>query len=101
MAGSISSRVELPLRFSEATCQENVWESGGIAPRVLNLDLRGEWSASRIAGFSTGERAPGTHWVEGSSTLCDLCCTVERPSLNKLRNITMRRLAHAPPQSPM
>jgi hypothetical protein len=23
----------------------------------------GEWSASRITRFNTGERAPGTHWI--------------------------------------
>jgi hypothetical protein len=25
----------------------------------------GEWSASRPSRFTPGERAPGTHWIEG------------------------------------
>jgi hypothetical protein len=25
----------------------------------------GEWSASRPGRFTTGERAPGTHWIGG------------------------------------
>jgi hypothetical protein len=25
----------------------------------------GEWSASRTSRFTPGERAPGTHWIEG------------------------------------
>jgi hypothetical protein len=25
----------------------------------------GEWSASRPGHFTTGERAPGTHWIGG------------------------------------
>jgi hypothetical protein len=43
------------------------WGSGGIAPRILwprQLD-GGEWSASRPCRFDAGERAPGTHWIEG------------------------------------
>jgi hypothetical protein len=27
--------------------------------------VRGEWSASRPGRFTPGERAPGTHWMEG------------------------------------
>jgi hypothetical protein len=27
--------------------------------------LRGEWSASYTGRFTPGERAPGTHWIEG------------------------------------
>jgi len=43
-------------------------ESGGIAPRILNVCTRWRWgSASRPGRFTSGERAPGTHrrgcWV--------------------------------------
>jgi hypothetical protein len=27
--------------------------------------IRGEWSVSRPSRFTPGERAPGTHWIEG------------------------------------
>jgi len=41
-------------------------ESGGIAPRILNLVTSaldgGEWEASHI-GLTPGERAPGIQWI--------------------------------------
>jgi hypothetical protein len=38
--------------------------SGGVAPPFLTSALDGgEWSASRPARFTPGERAPGTHWI--------------------------------------
>jgi hypothetical protein len=36
-----------------------------MAPRILNLGIRGEWSASRFGRFTPEERAPGTHWIGG------------------------------------
>jgi hypothetical protein len=44
--------------FSETLHYENMCGSGGIAPRVLNLGAR--WRFAPI-----GERAAGTHWIEG------------------------------------
>jgi hypothetical protein len=42
------------------------WGSGGIAPRFLTSALDGgEWSASGTSRFTTGEIAPGTHWIGG------------------------------------
>jgi hypothetical protein len=41
------------------------WESGGIAPRILDLGTRWEWSASRLGRFTPRERAPGTHSIGG------------------------------------
>jgi hypothetical protein len=42
------------------------WESGGIAPRILDLGTRvSEWSASRGGRFTPRETAPGTHWIGG------------------------------------
>jgi hypothetical protein len=42
------------------------WRSGGIAPRILELDTnRGECSASHPSRFTLRERAPGTHWIGG------------------------------------
>jgi hypothetical protein len=32
---------------------------GGVASTLVG----GEWSASRPARFTPGERAPGTHWI--------------------------------------
>jgi hypothetical protein len=45
---------------------EDVWGSGSIAPAFLTsaLDVS-EWSGSRPGRFSSGERAPSTHWVGG------------------------------------
>jgi hypothetical protein len=40
--------------------------SGGIAPPFLTSELDGdELSASRPGCFTPGERASGTHWIEG------------------------------------
>jgi hypothetical protein len=39
------------------------YEEVEIAPPFLTLALDGgEWSASRLYRFNSGERAPGTHW---------------------------------------
>jgi hypothetical protein len=41
-------------------------ESGIIAPSFMASSLDGgEWSASRFDCFTSGERAPGIHWVGG------------------------------------
>jgi hypothetical protein len=43
---------------------EDLWGSGGIAPPFLISALDGgEWSASRPYHFTSGEIAPGTHWI--------------------------------------
>jgi len=39
------------------------WESGGRAPRILDLGTRWRWSSSCSGHFSCRERAPGTHWI--------------------------------------
>jgi hypothetical protein len=37
-----------------------------IASRFLDLGIiGGEWSASHPCPFTSGERAPGTHWTGG------------------------------------
>jgi len=42
------------------------WESGGIAPRILNSALDGgEWSASRPGRFTLRARASATHSIGG------------------------------------
>jgi hypothetical protein len=41
------------------------WRSGGIAPRILELGTRGEWSTSRPGRFTPRDRAPGTNWIGG------------------------------------
>jgi hypothetical protein len=43
---------------------EDVWWSGGIVPRILDLGKHGgEWSASQPGRFSRKERASDTHWI--------------------------------------
>jgi hypothetical protein len=45
-------------------CHEDMWGSGGIAPPFLASALDGGgWSASCPGLFTSGERAPGTHWI--------------------------------------
>jgi hypothetical protein len=47
-------------------CYEDIFGSGGIAPHLLTSALHeGEWSASRPGRFTSGERAPGSHWIGG------------------------------------
>jgi hypothetical protein len=41
------------------------WGSGGIAPRILGIATKWEWSASRPGRFTPRERAPGSHWIGG------------------------------------
>jgi len=42
------------------------WESGGIAPRILNLSTRwGVWPASRPGCFTSVERTRSTRWIGG------------------------------------
>jgi hypothetical protein len=43
----------------------NTHGGGGIDPRILNIDIRGEWSASHSGRFTSGEIDPGTHWIGG------------------------------------
>jgi hypothetical protein len=41
------------------------WASGGIAPCILDLDIRFRWSASRPGRFTSRQRAPCTHCIGG------------------------------------
>jgi len=51
--------------FNWAQRHKDVWGSEGIAHVFLTSTLdRCEWSASRSARFTPGERTPGTHWTE-------------------------------------
>jgi hypothetical protein len=36
-----------------------------VPPFLTSVLDGGEWSASRPGRFTSGERAPGTHWMEG------------------------------------
>jgi hypothetical protein len=57
--GKVVFRLLIPRR-------EDVLGSGGIAPCIVNFGARGgEWLASRPGRFTPGERAIGTHWIEG------------------------------------
>jgi hypothetical protein len=40
-----------------------MWESGGIGPRILNIDTKWRWSASRTFRFISRERTPSAHWI--------------------------------------
>jgi hypothetical protein len=50
-----------PYTYIQTLCFEDIRGNGGIAPPFFTLALEGgEWSASRP---TSGERAPGTHWI--------------------------------------
>jgi hypothetical protein len=59
--------------LNQASRHETVWESGGIAPHILNHGTRCRWVVSFTPGLSIlGERSPGTgnHWVGVSWYRC-------------------------------
>jgi hypothetical protein len=64
--------------INEALCHKDIWGSGCIDPRFLDLSTSsgGEWSASRPGHFTAGERAPSTHcvgsWVGPRAGLADV-----------------------------
>jgi hypothetical protein len=58
----LKAKVKLRLCLTEYHAMKAYWESGGIAPRILNL---GELSASCRGRFISGEISPGTHWIGG------------------------------------
>jgi len=41
------------------------WGSVGVAPRILHLGTRWEWSASHPGRFTPGLRSPDNHWTGG------------------------------------
>jgi hypothetical protein len=55
---------------------KDVWESGDIATRFLNLGARlRDWPALRLCCFITGERPHGTHWLEKAGWVPQLLWT--------------------------
>jgi hypothetical protein len=54
-----------PCALIKHQAMKSYWGSGGIALRILDLDTRWEWSASRPGRFTPRERAPVTHWIWG------------------------------------
>jgi len=46
-----------------ASCHKDVWESGGIAPCIPNLE--DEWLASHPDHFPHRERVSSTHLIGG------------------------------------
>jgi hypothetical protein len=66
-------------KFSMQTTTPNVVKILSVVPQKayggvdveIHISLasalaEGEWSASRPGSFTSGEIAPGTHWIEGS-----------------------------------
>jgi hypothetical protein len=52
--------------LNESLHHEDVWVSGGIAPRILNLARSGgEWLASHYGHFIPEERAHSIRWIGG------------------------------------
>jgi hypothetical protein len=52
--------------FSWASRHKGLLQSGGIAPRILDLDTRWRWmSASHSGRFPPREKAAGNHWIGG------------------------------------
>jgi hypothetical protein len=45
--------------------QKETWLAAFLTIKGKVVPRMGEWSASRPGRFTPGERAPGTHWIEG------------------------------------
>jgi hypothetical protein len=73
-----------------ASCHEDVWESGTIAPRILNSDIRWRWVGSSKPGSLHPGKSPGTHQLEGWVGSRDpLNAAVTRKSLCPAGNRTL------------
>jgi hypothetical protein len=69
------------------------WGSGGIAPLFLISTLHaGEWLDSLTFRFASGERAPGTHWMEGWVST--------RAGLDAVENIKILQCRESNPDHP-
>jgi hypothetical protein len=61
----IKVKVKLSPCFDWIPRHEGVLRSESIAPRILDLGTRCEWSASRAGCIIPRERASDTHWIGG------------------------------------
>jgi hypothetical protein len=60
----VKVKVKLTLFLTKHHAMKTYWRSGGETPRILTSALDGgEWSASRSGGFTSRQRATGTHWI--------------------------------------
>jgi hypothetical protein len=58
-------KVRLSLCLTKHHVMKTYWGNGGIAPRILDLGTKWEYSASRPRCFTPKERALGTYWIGG------------------------------------
>jgi hypothetical protein len=73
---------------------QDVLGSEGIAPLSLTSAVgRGEWSASRPGRFTSGDRAPGAHWIGGWVELTTGVDAVEKPG-RPARSSSLYRLSY-------
>jgi len=57
-------KLKLSLFLTEHRAMKAYWGSRCITPLFLNLcTIWRWWSASQTGCFTSGERAPGTHWI--------------------------------------
>jgi hypothetical protein len=64
---NLESRAAVGLESFGASPKIHVQRSGGIDPRIHNLDSRWRWvvTFTRLGRLIPGEWAPGTHWLGG------------------------------------
>jgi hypothetical protein len=59
-------KVKLSLCLTKHHAMNTYWESGGIAPRILNLGTRYKWVVSFTPlSLYSGARSLGSHWIGG------------------------------------
>jgi hypothetical protein len=59
-------KVKLSLCLTKHHVMKMYWGSGGTAPCILDLGMRGKWASASCPGhFTPRERAPCTHWIGG------------------------------------
>jgi hypothetical protein len=67
LAAPYSKGTVVPVLLTEHHAMKAYWESGDIAPCILDLGTRREWVASRPGRFTPPrERAPSTNWIGAS-----------------------------------
>jgi hypothetical protein len=66
---------------------------------LTSAQVGGEWSASRPGHFTSGERAPGTHWIEGWLDLRTGLKDVEKGTFLSLPGLELQPL-YRPARNP-
>jgi hypothetical protein len=91
----IYNTVNLSLCLTNWALRHDIWGNGCIDTCFLYCSNRGEWWASRPYRFTSGERAPVTHWKGGS-----VIPGAGLDGMVKWKFLTLLRLELPPPGRP-